>query len=268
MADEQATAGHKSTSIKIAEALGETGAAPRAQISNIVKRCGVERALAWLEEAERIEAAGGEMLPSGRRRRTKGGVFFRVVRKAVSEEDHRVLFPVQTRWKDQKRRQKSDNRPDTAPAPAPTPPSRPALPGATWDDRDGLISEGQQQAGKATTVKITVIGRPSKAVERQGFALLVMQHEGKIASMPKGIPLPSAPLPTQYIIYVGGKQWNKVKASLESPEDLLIVEGVPVLDPKYAAITVFATNTTTKLMQQGRRAPAAEKPGDAQSAEA
>lgn len=264
MADEKTAApSEKSTSVKIAKALGETRYWPRTQIKNIVKRCGVEQALAWLEEAERIEAAGGQMLPNGRRRRTKGGVFFRMVRDAVSAEDRQLLF-IPPKKKKSQSQEGSDTSAPGQPAPPQLPPE-PELPRATWEERDGLISEGQQLPGKATTVKITVMGRPSKAVERQGFALLVMEHEGKVASLPKGIPLPPAPLPTQYIVYIGGKQWNKVKASLETPEDFLIIEGVPVLDPKYAAITVFATKTTTKLQQQGRRV--GEKASEPQATE-
>ncbi len=38
-----------------------------------------------------------------------------------------------------------------------------------------------------------------------------------------------------------------------NPADLLIVEGVPTLDPRFAGITVLATNTTTKQLQQAER---------------
>jgi hypothetical protein len=265
MTDDQAAALSRiSTSIKIAEALGEIRAKPKKQIRKIVKHCGVEQALAWLEEAERIEAAGGQMIRGGSRRRTKGGIFFRLVRDSVKPELLPILFspilPAEELKKIRKRKaaKRLSGKPQAAQQPPP-PPSEPELPQVTWDNRDSLISEGQQEVGKATNVKITVIGRPSKAVERQGFTLVVMEHEGKVASLPKGIPLPPQPLPTQYIVYIASKQWKKVKESIASPEDILIVEGVPVLDPKFLAITVFATNTTTRLLQQSKRASSAQK---------
>lgn len=229
------------TVAELAHALGETEPAPLAQLRRIVNRCGIDQARAWLVEAEQIEATGGELLPDKSRQRTKGGVFFKLVRRAVSPQDRHYIFP---QWK------KSGG----GGAPASTSPPAPALAPATWDTRAELISEAQQQPGKATTVKITVIGRPAKTVERQGFTLLVLEHEGKLAALPKGVPVPSEPLPTQYIVYIGSKQWAKVKASLASPDDVLIAEGVPLLDPKYNAITVFVTNATTKLLQQAQRA--------------
>ena len=55
------------------------------------------------------------------------------------------------------------------------------------------------------------------------------------------------------------KHWAKVEAAVQSPEDVLIVEGFPTLDAEAKTICVFATNTTTKLLQQAEKAPKAEK---------
>jgi hypothetical protein len=49
------------------------------------------------------------------------------------------------------------------------------------------------------------------------------------------------------------KQWNKVAEAIRDPEDTLIVEGFPQLDPETSCIAVFATNTTTKKLQQAQR---------------
>ncbi len=218
----------------LAERLGETQPEPIAQLGRIIERCGAAQATLWLEETEAIEGNGGEMLSNGKRHHTKGGVFFRLVRNAVTGADRRYIFPNLSSGTGAKE-------------------DVPALPTATWAERDGLIRDAHQQQGKATTVKITVIGKIGKAVERQGFALLTLQHDGKLPALPKGIPTPTQSLPTSYILYVGGKQWNKVKESLRNSEDMLIAEGTPVLDPKYNAITVFVTNASTKLLQQAQR---------------
>ena len=71
--------------------------------------------------------------------------------------------------------------------------------------------------------------------------------------LPKGIPRPEKASETTYIVYIGGKQWSKVKKALRNPEDDAIVEGTPMWDQEYEAMAVFATNVTTKLTQQARR---------------
>lgn len=227
---------------QLALLLGETQKVPIAQLGRIVERCGIDQAATWLNETKQIEGAGGELISNGRRRRTPGGVFFRIVRDAVSDADGQYIFP---KWSNS---QHTKDRATEAAALAP-----PALPVATWAERDAVINEAQQHPGKAHTVKITIIGKVGKAVERQGFTLLTLQHDGKLPALPKGIPTPAQTVPTSYILYIGGKQWNKVKEALRNPDDVLIAEGTPVLDPKYNAITVFVTNAGTKLLQQAQR---------------
>lgn len=216
----------------LARALGETKRDPIAQLRRIIERCGVDQTQAWLAQTEVIEANGGEMLTSGKRRRTKGGVFFKIVRTAVTGDDRQYIFPGVGNG------QKTEV---------------PALPTATWADRNSLIKEANQQQGKAMSAKITVIGKIGKAVERSGFTLITMQHDGKLPALPKGIPVPTQALPTNYIVYIGGRQWSKIKDSLKNPEDVLIAEGIPVIDPKYSAVSVFVTNATTKLLQAAQR---------------
>jgi molybdopterin-guanine dinucleotide biosynthesis protein len=62
--------------------------------------------------------------------------------------------------------------------------------------------------------------------------------------------LPAAP--TAYTVYIGQKQWNKVADALQDPEDVLIVEGFPMATSQ--GISVYATNTSTKKLQQAQRA--------------
>jgi phosphorylated adapter RNA export protein len=75
----------------IADQLGETEALPRRQIRRAVRALGEERARALLAEALAIEAVGGELLPDGSRRRTPGGVFFRLVRGAASPTERAAI---------------------------------------------------------------------------------------------------------------------------------------------------------------------------------
>src|SRR4028119_681483 len=74
----------------------------------------------------------------------------------------------------------------------------------------------------------------------------------KAPTLPKGLPpLPSTP--TNYMLFIQQKQWNKVREAMQNPEDALIVEGYPVHEPRFAGITVYATQVTTKALQAAKR---------------
>ena len=60
----------------IAQQLGETQPWTLHQIRRIVQRLGSEAAFAFLDEAHRIEAQGGLMLPDGSRRHTPAASSF------------------------------------------------------------------------------------------------------------------------------------------------------------------------------------------------
>ena len=70
-------------------------------------------------------------------------------------------------------------------------------------------------------------------------------------ALPKGLPAPAQP--TGYMLLIARKQWDKEAASVRRPDDVLIVEGYPMLDARFPGITVLATRATTKLLQQAER---------------
>ncbi len=78
---------------RIATALGETNAQPLAHIRRIVRVLGEERAHQLLTQAQTVEQDGGLMTISGKRRRTLGGVFFRLTREQVSDEERARIWP-------------------------------------------------------------------------------------------------------------------------------------------------------------------------------
>jgi len=107
-------------------------------------------------------------------------------------------------------------------------------------------------AERATTVKITVIGRPGAPVE-QGQAVAVALVSEKAPDLPKGLPTP--PGGTRYTVVVARKQWAKVAEALAADaEDTAIIEGYAALDPRVAGIAVYATSVTTKRTQAAKRA--------------
>ncbi len=135
------------------------------------------------------------------------------------------------------------------------PPSESAPPPIRWAHREARIASLQPTSRKATSVKVTLIGRPARVSEQAQFTLLTLTYTGPLSSLPKGIPVPVKVPPTTYSVYIGKKQWKQVAEALTNPEDVLIVEGVQILDATTKTIAVFATKTTTKLLQQANRPP-------------
>jgi hypothetical protein len=76
----------------LAAALGETAPTALGQLRRIVQTLGPERVRHVLAQAQAQEAAGGLMLPDGSRRRTPGGVFFRLVRDQSTPAQRRRIW--------------------------------------------------------------------------------------------------------------------------------------------------------------------------------
>ncbi len=236
-------AGQRALVQELAARLGETAAGPRHQLGRVVAVLGEDRAQALLAETLALEARGGLLLPDGSRRRTPGGVFFHLVRTQASPEEVGRIFPPRP-W--QQRRQGAMRGASATAAPV-----APTAPAFTWDDYSTVMAELQQGIGRATSVKITVIGRPAHVVERGDVAIVALRSE-KVPSLPKGLPAPANPT-TDYAVFIAKKQWQKVAQAAQNPQDLLIVEGYPTVDPRFAGITVLATQATTKQLQQAER---------------
>ena len=223
----QTTADPIATAAAIADQLGEAEELPRRQIVRAVRVLGEDQARAVLAEALAIEAAGGELLPDGSRRRTVGGIFFRLVRRTASAKERSGIF-----------------------LPSGPAAQQAAVPPFTWEDYAALGPELRKGAGEATTVKITIIGRPGR-VEARGDVVLVPLVSEKLPTLPKGLPVPATG--TAYAVLIARKQWQKVAEALRQPGDRLVVEGYPTLDPRFPGITVLATNVTTTGLQVAKR---------------
>ncbi len=240
----------------IAHTLGETRDAILIHTRRLFTRCGSAAVWAMVEEARQIETSGGMLTSDGTRRRTLGGVFFALVKERIGTKPRSTRVAELAPGADV---------PAPAPvvrAPSPTPPSSPAPSPAptpiTWTDRVALIAP--LAAGKASTVKITLIGRPQGVKETAQFTVLTLTQTGPMPALPKGIPAPAQIPPTTYAVYIGGKQWRKVADALKDQADVLIIEGTPCYDETTKLITVFATNTTTKLTQQAKRPTGGDGP--------
>jgi PHAX RNA-binding domain len=245
----------------IAKQLHETEKKPRAIIYSIVRKFGAEQAMNFLQKAEEIEAAGGLLLPDASRKRTPGGVFFHLVKTEGDREIVNYIFPYLTPKRERKRlqNQSADGSSlavqDTNPSltSTSTPPAKPFL----WQDRiEVLDTITITERGVATTVKVTIIGRPGRVVERGQCVVVALQQQTKAPSLPKGVPFPPPDSiePTVYTIYIATKQWKNVAEAIKDPEDALVIEGVQVLDKASpGTIAVFATTITTKKLQAAKR---------------
>jgi len=229
---------------EIAAQVGETEVEPKRIIGRALRNLGEERVRAFVAQALEVEATGGLMLPDGSRRRTPGGVFFYLMRGGIDKKASRKIFWSQPTPPSQGT-QRSTPGTGSATAAGATPFDR-AIFGAD-------ATEAMSEAGEATTVKLTVIGRPGKIVERGDVAFVAMRSE-KVPSLPKGVPAPPSPQ-TDYLVLVGMKQWRKVAEALAAdPADKVMMEGYPTIQPEFAGITVYATAATTTGIQAGKRA--------------
>ncbi len=229
----------------IAEQLGETAEESRAQIYRTVKRLGIEQALSFLQQTHEIETQGGRMVSDGSRRRTPGGVFFLLIKERVPVETTKHIFKKRSLYQQAAQKKKAaaqaESQESQTPASAPM----------AWADRLAVLKEVSAEKGQATTVKITLIGRPGRIVER-GACIVMSMESSKVPSLPKGLPTPEASS-TSYTVYIATKQWRKVADALKDQDDALIVEGYPHLDAEAKTIAVFATNTTTRNLQAALR---------------
>ena len=84
----------------IAAELGETADVAQMLIKRIVRTLGEERTRELVRHAQVIEEQGGMLVPDGSRRRTLGGVFFKLAKdQATPEERGRIWMPKNRRQK-------------------------------------------------------------------------------------------------------------------------------------------------------------------------
>ena len=84
----------------IAGELGETEGVAQVLIKRIVRTFGEERTRQLVRHAKVIEEQGGMLVPDGSRRRTLGGVFFKLAKDAATPEERaRIWVPKHRRAK-------------------------------------------------------------------------------------------------------------------------------------------------------------------------
>lgn len=222
----------------IAEQLGETSKQPIGQIRNLVRIAGADFVSFMADNAQIIDENGGMVVADGSRKRTRGGVFFFLIRGALPKDMREKAFPVYGR-----RPRKIDT----------------SLPIFQWDQRVEQLKKVHSRKGKVEEVRIYLRGTPGHIEKTQEVYILSMEQEAEAeSSMPRG--LPDVPVvTTTYTVYVGSEQWKKnVGKKLKNPEVELNIEGLGFFDPDTESMTVFAQSIKVKTKKKKPEPPAEE----------
>ena len=212
----------------------------------VIDAIGPEQAQTHLAATLDVEAQGGMLTADGSRRRTPGGVFFLLARKAMPGPMRRKIWPLVTKPKTPGQ-SAAPAQPQAKPKPMP-------IPSLTWEAAKQLISQAVQTIGEARTVKITLVGRPGRVVEQTNCVVVAMKGK-EPPSLPKGLPTPPANSAVTWAVFIATKQWAKVKDSLQSNgEDQLSIEGYPLIDPKSKASVVLALSVKSVAQERAQRA--------------
>lgn len=207
----------------IAAQLGETGPVALEQIKRALQTCGPEFVQALAQEALTAEAQE-KLLRCDGQRRTRGGVFFRLLRDRASQQQRRQLWP-------KAKREKS---------------------GLPWAERADAVQLALGRLGEVMAMRLTVIGRPKDVKPRDSFVIVTIEDGGaKLPPLPRGLPTPSSTTSVCKVCLVE-KHWRKVSAALKDPTDVLIAEGYAY--DKTGCIIILATQATTKKQQIALRA--------------
>jgi hypothetical protein len=245
----------------ITQQLGETAKQARGMIWHIVHECGAEQALEWLREAQEIESHGGMMTEDGERRRTPGGVFFKLVRDklggsgalgdARAMERYRAIFGT-PRWRERAR----PGFGDAAPPPPPPPPPAPI----PWEERAAHWRALEARSGGATALKLELTGKPGNVIEKERQTMLMLTHHGALPPMPRAVPVPPEPIDLAYIVTINAKHWRP--AQERPPASLLTFSGVGLYDPELEGMSVFAMGPVKVRNPDDRLAEGDLKPPD------
>lgn len=249
------------TSHHIAAQLGETGAAQRRQIAHIVRHLGEGRARELCQQALDIQSAGGMLTLDGTKRRTLGGIFFRLVYETapdIARQLHQWQAMRKKRQAEASAVLKAAAGGRALPIASATPESgysnqsRINPPVARSEDTKQVRIRTTNEKGYPAIVKITLMGRPTKVIDKGEYVKISMVSATTPPALPKGVPTP-APLATTYIVAISAKQWHQVAEAARDPEDALVIEGWPQINAQAGNVAVFAQSVTTKKLQAAKR---------------
>lgn len=218
-------------------------------IRRIVEQIGEENTRAMFEETQIIEAAGGQLIKSGKRRRTPGGVFFYLARQRLTKEQKDIVF-AELSWRrvwmgpgDPPYRQSTKLR---------TPKKQPPIVAEGWDVVRNVVKAllKEKQSGKATAVNIQLTGRPGKVAVRKNFVVTTLETDAEPPELSPGMPTPPKTR-LMYLVYISRTEWDPISQQLQShPDDEMQVDGFLTYDSELKKLSIFATKASTRLLEE------------------
>jgi hypothetical protein len=212
-------------------------------IQRVITVIGLERAEDLLQQTLAVEAQGGMLTEDQKRRRTPGGVFFKLVKAQTTPVERKAIFPHigDRRKKPAKASQDPDGDTQT-------------LPAVSWEEAQVDVVEMLKSNLGEATVKLTLVGRPLQVKELPSYTAIALQGK-EPPSLPKGLPSPPAGSTMRFVVFIAHKQWKGVKDNLaQNPEDKLVIQGYPVFDPKTGATVVLAQQVQSVEQEKAKKA--------------
>lgn len=200
--------------------LKEKHKAPKLRLAKIIGVCGIDFCRDILAQTQEIEAQGGMLTEKGDRRRTIGGVFFRLAKEQMTQEQWFEVVP-RKKW--------PDKRPKVTPI--------------DWSRRVEFISTLEQD-GRIEDMRVTLMGYPGDTHRDGDVVITQMTHELHTLSLAR--QLPNLPERTRYTVYMPANRWEKVAPELEQGDKMLHIYGEAFIDPDIKGIAVLASTVEAK----------------------
>lgn len=207
----------------IVETLNESN---EALVQQVIAVIGVERTQTFFQRTQAVEAAGGLLTASEKRRRTPGGVFFHLVRKGVSKAERKRIFP----------KESDETRPPEPPAPI------------RWEEMQALLAPllPKRKAGLATSIQMRLMGRPKRVARAR--TCIVCEMEG---DPPPPLSKAFPPIPADHKpligVFISFHHWERVVDKLlDFPENELIIDGWPYINAERNFFGLFAQTVTVR----------------------
>lgn len=213
-------------------------------VNRVVWHLGIEQAQTFLQQALAIEAQGGMMIADGQRRRTLGGVFFKLVKDHIAATDKKLYGRI---FGAPKRKTKPPlngqaQSPVKKPARQSQPQNKkPASPPLAWSDALKYANAlRKHEKGEAKTVEVKLIGRPAKVAKAESCMIVMMEGKTAPKSLPTGLPTPPEQELT-FAVFISNKHWQKVSHDLKANTNAeLLVLGYPVFNAEKAMTLLLA----------------------------
>lgn len=201
-------------------------------IQNAIDVVGLDQVEAVLQETQAVEAEGGMWTAGNERRRTPGGVFFKLLKDKTDRNTTKRIFEPPPPIRDYL---------DTVRPKGPAHP--PPLTPLPWSKVRTVVNKLLEQSLEKCIVRITLMGRPSQVSKTKSCVVVALKGQ-RPPSLPKGLPPVPEDSEYSFAVFIAHKHWSRVAPIMAQDANAkLIVEGYPVFDAKRGVTIVLAQHT-------------------------